>query len=137
MTAFAVSWALLAFAPARGDAAPHHVPPTESPTTTHGPSPTRTGPNDTDIAPALPAADTSHLMLPFDVSFPGASGTSLFDINDRGAVVGNYLTADGNLDGFVFQDGKFTDFTLPGATGGAELVGIGNDGNSVGDFGDG
>ena len=88
-----------------------------------------------DRRPAgLPPLDPSYLLLPFDVSLPGAFGTSAFDIDDRGTVVGNFALGD-QLHGFVFQDAQFIDVTVANATF-VELVGIANDGTSVGDFGD-
>jgi len=82
----------------------------------------------------LPPVDPSYLLLPFDVSLPGAFATSAFDINDRGVVVGNFAI-DGLAHGFVFQDAQFIDVTVANATN-TELTGIGSDGSAVGDFQD-
>jgi hypothetical protein len=50
------------------------------------------------------------------IDAPGAVGTSLFDINDRGQVVGARLEPDETFRGFVLDRGRFTSFAAaPGA----------------------
>lgn len=71
-----------------------------------------------------------------DVAAELGEGTSAFGINNRGVVVGNFVTVDGNVDGFVFDAGHFLDVVVPGASaddrGALEAV---NDlGRAVGDF---
>ena len=49
------------------------------------------------------------------IDAPGAAGTSLTDINDRGQIVGVRLEADGTFRGFMLERGRFTTFAAPGA----------------------
>jgi hypothetical protein len=41
---------------------------------------------------------------------------SPYGINNAGVLVGNFLTVNGELDGFVFDKGDFTDVAVPGVT---------------------
>ena len=49
------------------------------------------------------------------IDAPGAVGTSPFDINDRGQIVGVRLEADATFRGFVLERGRFRTFAAPGA----------------------
>jgi probable HAF family extracellular repeat protein len=49
------------------------------------------------------------------IDAPGAVGTSLFDINDRGQIVGARLEPDGTFRGFVLERGRYTTLAAPGA----------------------
>jgi len=65
--------------------------------------------------------------------------TSAYGINNAGVLVGNFVTLDGNLDGFISQKGVFTDVIVPGVT--SDSRGALNDvndlGQAVGGFTDG
>jgi len=50
---------------------------------------------------------------PFD--FPGSIGTSAWDMNPSGAVVGNYTDGAGAGHGFLMRDGQFTSLDFPDA----------------------
>lgn len=83
-------------------------------------------------------ADTHHEYRFHTLDVPAELGaeTSAFGINNQGVIVGNFLTVDGNFDGFLFKSGSFTDVAIPGASpddrGALEAV---NDaGLAVGDF---
>jgi hypothetical protein len=47
---------------------------------------------------------------------PGALKTSAEGINDQGAVVGNFNSADGSAQSFLLFQGNFSFFTFPGST---------------------
>jgi uncharacterized membrane protein len=49
------------------------------------------------------------------IDAPGAVATTLFDINDRGQIVGLRLEADETFRGFVLERGRYTTFAPPGA----------------------
>lgn len=77
-------------------------------------SATDPGPLDaTEGGPSLVAA--GYAFQAFDVPFDLGSGTSAFGINNAGTIVGNYLTAQFTIDGFVFNGQKFSDVTVPGS----------------------
>ncbi len=78
-------------------------------------------------------AQVHYLFAPFDV--PGASyaGTSAFGINDKGTIVGNYGVLSGGVDGFVFENGVFTDVPVPDSPF-VFLYGINNRGVAVGSY---
>jgi hypothetical protein len=53
------------------------------------------------------------------IDFPGASFTAVWDINNRGQMVGPYVDAKGSTSGgfthgFLLEDGVFTTIDLPG-----------------------
>jgi len=90
-------------------------------------------------------------FTPIDVNNDPTSGTSVYDINNDGVMVGNYaagLDALGfiTVDGFVAHRGVFDNVALPGAglspnpPFGANYLGevaaINDDGTGVGDYGD-
>jgi len=56
-------------------------------------------------------------------------GTTIFGINDSGAIVGNIVEADGSIQGFTFSGGTFTPFAHDPNAG---LFGINNAGTIVG-----
>jgi len=74
-----------------------------------------------------------YLQVELDVPAAGSLGTSIYDINDDGIMVGNFANGD-VVDAFVHQDGAFTDIVAPGASGWSELLGINRRGFAVGDF---
>lgn len=51
------------------------------------------------------------------VDFPGATGTSINGINDRGQIVGNYQDSDHFDHGFVARGARFMTVDYPGALG--------------------
>ena len=65
--------------------------------------------------------------------------TSAYGINNAGEIVGNFLTVDGNLDGFLFRKGGFTDVVVPGVTSDdrGALNDVNDEGEAVGGFADG
>jgi uncharacterized membrane protein len=80
-----------------------------------------------------PVAPQSYLIVPLDDPFAGPLGTTLFGINNRGVIVGNYA-AGANVDAFVYQDGVFVDVNPPGSGGVSELLGVNDAGVAVGDY---
>jgi hypothetical protein len=54
-------------------------------------------------------------------------------INDSGTVCGDYLGSDGLFHGFFLSDGVFTEYDVPGATGGTQVFGITEAGDFSGD----
>lgn len=63
---------------------------------------------------------------------------SAYGINNAGVVVGNFVTVDGNLDGFLVQKGDFTDVAVPGVTSDSRgaLNDVNDRGQAVGGFTD-
>ena len=51
-------------------------------------------------------------------------------INDSGTVCGDFIGSDGLFHGFFLSDGVFTEYDVPGAAGGTQVLGIAD----VGDF---
>ena len=75
----------------------------------------------------------------FDV--PGATTTAPYEINNRGAIVGNYADGAGAQHGFVLRRGVVATIDHPGATDtpdmtGTRVVGIDDRGRLVGSYGD-
>jgi probable HAF family extracellular repeat protein len=74
------------------------------------------------------------------IDFPGAAGTAVFDINDRGEVVGVYSdtdpaasTAADRLGFLRDQRGRFTTIHVPGSVN-TQAFGVNNRGQVVGDY---
>jgi probable HAF family extracellular repeat protein len=65
--------------------------------------------------------------------------TSAYGINNAGVIVGNYVSVDSTLDGFVFQNGRFTPVVVPGVTSDdrGALNDVNDRGQAVGGFTDG
>ncbi|HEY4244494.1 MAG TPA: hypothetical protein VGM88_31990 [Kofleriaceae bacterium] len=83
-----------------------------------------------------PAPADAFLPLEQDDPDAAGAGTSLFAINNRGAIVGNYANGAA-VDGFIYQNGTWTDVSPPFATGGfSELLGINDAGTAIGDAAD-
>ena len=78
-------------------------------------------------------ASTASAQYTFtDIVFPGASETTAEAINDAGTVVGHYRSpSDGQLHGFVLDEGLYTTLDYPGAPG-TLLLGINSHGDIVG-----
>src|SRR5437773_1746503 len=49
------------------------------------------------------------------IDVPGATLTAAIGINDRGQIVGNYVTS-GTMHGFLLDQGTFTTIDVPGAS---------------------
>lgn len=59
-----------------------------------------------------PQYSFAEIKVPAELGdFPSAYG-----INNAGVVVGNFLTVDGQLDGFIVEKGVFTQVIVPGVT---------------------
>jgi probable HAF family extracellular repeat protein len=54
-------------------------------------------------------------QVPVVVPVPGAVETSVFGINDVGAIVGGYTDSSDVDHGFLWQGGSFTPIDVPGA----------------------
>ena len=74
------------------------------------------------------------------IDIPGAKGTSLYRINDRGQLVGRYSQTHANIQdpnaiqrGFLLDHGKLTRIDVPGAAE-TQAVGINNRGQIVGEY---
>jgi probable HAF family extracellular repeat protein len=65
-------------------------------------------------------------------NFEGVAGTQLNDINNNGAISGFYVDANGNTNGFVYQNGVFTTVDDPLGTNGTYICGINDLGQVVG-----
>ena len=71
-------------------------------------------------------------------AFPGAKLTIVFDINNRGQMVGTYVdaagpTSGGFTHGFLLEDGTFTTIDFPGPSE-TEILGINDRGEMVGTY---
>jgi uncharacterized membrane protein len=79
------------------------------------------------------------------IDVPGAMGTLPLGVNDRGQVVGGWVGPDAKVDpvdgetkpvhGFLWENGRFKKFDIPGATTTAPYE-INNRGQIVGNYGD-
>ena len=70
------------------------------------------------------------------ITDPNGIGTNCYGINSAGAIVGGYALQGGFGNGFIYQNGVFTDVIVPGATAGTTAYGINDDGIVVGSFAD-
>jgi uncharacterized membrane protein len=72
----------------------------------------------------------------FDVPPELGEGTTAQGINNRGIIVGNFVRVDGSFDGFLSENGHFTDVVVPGASPdlAGPLGGINDLGMAVGGF---
>lgn len=75
----------------------------------------------------------------FDI--PGATTTAVYEINNRGQIVGNYADVSGAQHGYVLRNGKVTTIDHPQAAQapnltGTRVVGINDRGDLVGGYGD-
>ena len=95
------------------------------------------------LFPVGPSVQFTRATAPPEYRFqtldvPAALGksTSAYGINNRGVIVGNFVTVAGSTDGFVFKDGTFTDVALPGASPDdrGALNAVNDAGLAVGDF---
>jgi len=58
---------------------------------------------------------TGYQFQTLDVPASWGDNTSAFGNNNAGKVVGNYVTRNGEVHGFIFADGQFTDVFIPEA----------------------
>ena len=70
------------------------------------------------------------------IRIPGSVGSQALGVNNRGAVVGEYLDPDGGFHGFKWRQGRLTTIDGPGPLGGI-LTDINDDGEIVGGYVDG
>ena len=61
----------------------------------------------------LVSASTAFSLTFTTIDPPGSTATLALDINARGDIVGNYLTADGKTHGFLLSNGTFTTIDVP------------------------
>jgi len=84
------------------------------------------------------SAEPAYAFYALDVPAELGGFTSAYGINNAGLIVGNFVTLAGDVDGFMFNKGKFTHVTVPGAS--ADNRGGINDvndlGQAVGSFAD-
>jgi len=67
-----------------------------------------------------------------EITFPGATSTGVFGINDAGDMVGGYFT-NGSPQAWLYRSGVYTTLNPPGSVG-ATALGINNSGVVVGTF---
>jgi len=93
------------------------------------------GPGAVCVYSATPQYTFSSVDVPAELG----AFTSAYGINNAGVLVGNFVTVDGKLDGFLLQKGLFTDVIVPGVA--SDDRGALNDvndlGQAVGAFADG
>ena len=85
------------------------------------------------------SATPQYVFSTIDAPAELGAFASAYGINNAGVLVGNYLTVDGNLDGFIFQKGLFSDIIFPGVTSDdrGALSDVNDLGQAVGAFTDG
>lgn len=90
------------------------------------------------VSPSPFAQTVQYQVSPFDVPASFGDFTSAFGINDVGVIVGNFAAPDGSGHGFLYQDGQFTDVTVPGSgpLDHGSLSDINNAGLAVGGYSD-
>jgi uncharacterized membrane protein len=66
------------------------------------------------------------------IEVPGASGTQVNAINDRGQIVGIWEGPGAKIHGFLLENGKFTTIDAPGAAPSTATTGINDRGQIVG-----
>src|SRR5262245_12917802 len=64
---------------------------------------------------ASPKDQTEYQFQTLDVPATWGDNTSAFGNNNARKVVGNYVTKNGEVHGFIFENGQFTDVFLPEA----------------------
>ena len=74
----------------------------------------------------------SYTSFEDPVAPPGASQADA--LNDHGQVVGVYVDIDGNVQGFLRQNGEFFPVEFPGTPAGGEAEGINNKGQVAGRY---
>ena len=79
------------------------------------------------FASAVPQYTFSTVDVPVELG----AFASAYGLNNAGVIVGNFVTVDGNLDGFLVENGHFTDVTVPGVT--SDSRGALNDVNDLGE----
>jgi probable HAF family extracellular repeat protein len=64
---------------------------------------------------SLNKSQNGYRFQEFDVPTEWGDNTSAYGNNNSGKIVGNYVTRNGELHGFIFENGQFTDVFLPEA----------------------
>jgi probable HAF family extracellular repeat protein len=75
----------------------------------------------------------SHGQYRQGVNFPGATRTSLSDLNDSKKIVGETTTQSGEEEGIGFFNGSFLELQYPGVTS-TQVWGINKRGDVVGSY---
>jgi probable HAF family extracellular repeat protein len=93
------------------------------------------------LALILSTISTAAAQEPATLSFkfttirmPKAKQTSIFGINNSGAMVGYYINQKGTIHGLLFVNGKVQNIDDPKSAYGTEPVGVNSDGTIVGDY---
>jgi hypothetical protein len=66
-------------------------------------------------SPVLVPAPAAYDFDGVDVPAEMGSYTSIYGINSSGIMVGNYLSIDGSVHGFLYKRGQFVDVAIPGS----------------------
>jgi probable HAF family extracellular repeat protein len=84
------------------------------------------------------AGTPQYAFSSVDVPAELGAFTSAYGLNNAGVLVGNFVTPEENLDGFIFEKGVFIDVIVPGATSDSRgaLNDINDFGQAVGGFTD-
>jgi probable HAF family extracellular repeat protein len=84
------------------------------------------------------SAPHPYTFSSIDVPAELGAFASAYGINNAGVLAGNFLTVDGNLDGFLVQKSQFTDVIVPGVSSDdrGALNDVNDRGQSVGAFTD-
>src|SRR5215207_4168416 len=64
---------------------------------------------------SLSKSNNSYKFQALDVPAEWGDNTSAFGNNNAGKIAGNYVTTNGEVHGFIFDNGQFTDVFLPEA----------------------
>jgi probable HAF family extracellular repeat protein len=64
---------------------------------------------------SLNKSQNGYKFQEFDVPAAWGDNTSAYGNNNSGKIVGNYVTRNGELHGFIFDNGQFTDVFVPEA----------------------
>ena len=86
--------------------------------------------------PSLNKTQNGYKFQEFDVLAEWGDNTSAYGNNNLGTIVGNYVTRNGEVHGFIFDNGQFTDVFLPEADKDSRggLYDINDEAMSVGSF---
>jgi probable HAF family extracellular repeat protein len=87
------------------------------------------------IATSVSSAQVDYTYHALDVPVAWGGFTSAYGINNGGTIVGNFVTANWEIDGFVFNKGDYTHVAVAGGPGGA-LNDVNDLGQAVGSFAD-
>jgi len=65
---------------------------------------------------------------------PGSTYSVAFGVNNNGVVVGSFVNASSEFEGFAYKSGKYEAIVFPGAVGFTQASGINDSNTVVGDF---